>query len=159
MNLLRIWIHSCLRINLFICLQLLGHNGPFVRLYLKVRPAFRDRNLLQHSFNRLYRSTVSYGMIIKSRRYFERHNAILCRNVSVASAYIWTSQDIVNGRNKKFLLLNERYATSFLYSSSRCNTLSAYCGYLCYNKVSFVICIEVIQWYAIHVFCKHNDIA
>ena len=154
MNQLRIWIHSCLRINLFICLQLLGHNGPFVRLYLKVRPAFRDRNLLQHPFNRLQRTTVSYGMIIKSRRYFEHHNAILCRNVSVASAYIWTSQDIVNGRNKKFLLQNERYATSFLYSSS-CNTLSAYCGYHCYHKVSFVICTEVVSLYELEECCKH----
>ena len=78
--------------------------------------------------------------------------------MSVASAYIWTPQDIVNGRNKKFLLLKERYATSFLYSS-RYNTLSAYCGYHCYYKVSFVICTEVVSLYELEEYCKYSDIA
>ena len=59
------------------------------------------------------------------------------------------------GVTKKFLLQREMYATSFLYSSSN-NTLSAYCGYHCNNKVSFVICTEVVLLCGLELYCTHK---
>ena len=73
----------------YVCLQLLGHNGPFVGFYLKARPALRDKKFtaifIQQSFKN-YRTSLNDNK--KADDTLKHHNASLSINVSVASACI-----------------------------------------------------------------------